>query len=504
MVEVFFLRRKSMLFSLCEPNKGSSHFTDLSAASINDRPLHHLQRLLLNRMGESAVRGTGAFQPRRRRSGDSPMQLDLPLSNLARKPDSDELLCEKPETTETASAEGKEILRQVLSEAIQENRETDAGLEGHEALAMRARKMEAMGTLASGIAHDFNNILTPILLRTEMAMTELQQDSPLRFQLEQVLTCGQRARDLVHQILNFSHQTGRERQPLQISLVVKEVLKLLRSAFPSSMEIRQDIAGSGMVLADLSSIHLLVTELCVKAAGQMGDRGGVLEVSLRDVEVGSRESGPSWDLPAGLYVKLTVRYGESDALIGGCGPADTQEKAPSFAVIRSIVEQHDGRVVAHSNEPKRTACDIFLPRLESAGPSKRTEPLSLPHGTERILLVDDETEVMETFKQMLTYLGYTVFSSTSSPEALEIFRKAPDRFDLLITDQTMPRMTGIELAQEVRRLRPDLPVLLCSGFGDVIRSEEVKSLGVQEVVMKPVTAGEMAHKIRQVLKPGRT
>jgi CheY-like chemotaxis protein len=451
-------------------------------------------------MRDLELRGTGALQPKRRRSVDSAAQLNLPLPGITRNTDPDEVLCMTPEIVPAALAEDKERLPRVLAPASKRERQTDAEPEDGDGLDRRARKMEAMGTLASGIAHDFNNILTPILLRTEMAMAELQQDSPLRNQLEQVLTCGQRARDLVHQILNFSHQTGRERQPLQISLVVKEVLKLLRSAFPTSVEIRQDIVGSGIVLADLSSIHLLVTELCIKAVQQMGDRGGVLEVSLRDVEVGSQESGPTGDIPAGLYVKLTVRHGANESFVGGCGPADPQEKAPSFSVIRSIVEKHDGRMMAQSSEPKRTACDIYLPRLENACSSKETRRLSLPQGTERILLVDDEPEVMATFNQMLAYLGYAVFSSTSGPEALEMFRKTPDRFDLLITDQTMPKITGIQLALEVKRLRPDMPVLLCSGFGDVICSEEMKSLGVQEVVMKPVTASEMAHKIRQVLE----
>lgn len=447
------------------------------------------------------MREIGALQSRRRRSGDPAAQLKLPLPDLIKKTDPDKLLCEKPETTQTASAEGKELLPRVLTSASKRDAQPGAEHGAQDGLARRVRKMEAMGTLASGIAHDFNNILTPILLRTEMALAGLQQDSPLRYQLEQVLTCGQRARDLVHQILNFSHQTGRERKPLQISLVVKEVLKLMRAALPATVEIRQDIAGSGMVLADLSLIHMLVMELCVKASEKMGDRGGVLEVSLRDLDVGSLESPPFEPIPEGPYVKLTVSHEANDAVIGASGqePPYGEEEGNSASLIQSIVEQHDGRVVAPRKELKRRTFHIFLPRLEHRFSPEGAQAPRLPQGTERILLVDDEKEVMETFRQMLTYLGYSVFSTTSGFEALDVLCKAPDQFDLLITDQTMPKITGVRLASEVKRIRPDLPVLLCSGFGDAIQGEEARKAGLPEVVMKPLTASEIAHKVRQVL-----
>lgn len=407
------------------------------------------------------MRGIGALQAKRKRSGDPTAQLNLPLPDLTRKTDPDEPLCEKPETVPAALAEGKERLPPVSTAASKRNGKT---VTEHDGFARSARKMEAMGTLASGIAHDFNNILTPILLRTEMAMAQLQQDSPLMYQLEQVLVCGQRARDLVQQILNFSHQNDRERKPLQISLVVKEMIKLLRSSLPATIEIRQDIAGSGMVLADLGLIHLLVTELCIRMAQQMGDKGGVLEVSLSDVELDAEGTVHLLPLSKGAYVKLSVKQEANDVVLmknmeGAAGEEDT---GPRILLIRNIVEQHGGRVVVYREAAKSTTCHIFLPRMEGRFASTGAEPPRLPHGTERILLVDDEKEVMETFKQMLTYLGYAVFSTTSGPEALEIFRKAPDQFDLLITDQTMPKMTGVQLASGVNRIRPELPVLLCS------------------------------------------
>jgi CheY-like chemotaxis protein len=335
-----------------------------------------------------------------------------------------------------------------------------------------------------------------------MAMAQLQEDNPLRHQLEQVLTCGQRARDLVQQILNFSHQNDQDRKPLQISLVVKELIKLLRSSLPATIEIRQDITGSGMVLADLSMIQLLVTELCVRTAQQMGDKGGVLQVSLCDVELDEERTVPLLSLPKGSYVKLSVKQEANGVVLMSNreGAAGEEETDPPIGVIRHIVEQHGGRIAVYREAERSMTRHIFLPRMESRSPSNGAEPSLLPRGTERILLVDDEKEVMETFRQMLTYLGYSVFSATSGLVALEVFRKAPDGFDLLITDQTMPKMTGVQLASEVKRIRPDLPVLLCSGFGDVIQSEEAGEIGVQEMLMKPLTATEIAHKIRQVLE----
>ncbi len=447
------------------------------------------------------MRGTRPLQARKKRFGDSPLQLDLPIPDLVNAQDPTVRLCESPEIDPSPFVDKEKSSPALIAES-KRNDKTDMECEEKEGFARRARKMEAMGTLASGIAHDFNNILTPILLRTEMAMAQLQGDNPLRYQLEQVLTCGQRARDLVQQILNFSHQNDRGRKPLQISLVVKEVLKLLRSSLPSTIEIRQDITGSGMVLADLSMIQLLLTELCVGTAQQMDDKGGVLEVSLCDVELDEEGTVPLLSLPKGSYVKLSVKQEVNGVVLmrNREGAGGEEETDPPIVMIRHIVEQHGGRIAVYREAERSMTRHIFLPRMESRFPSNGAEPSPLPRGTERILLVDDEKEVMETFRQMLTYLGYSVFSATSGLVALEVFRKAPDGFDLLITDQTMPKMTGVQLASEVKRIRPDLPVLLCSGFGDVIQSEEARKVGLQEVVMKPLTATEIAQKIRQVLE----
>jgi len=334
-----------------------------------------------------------------------------------------------------------------------------------------------------------------------MAIAQLEQESPLRYQLEQVLTSGQRARDLVKQMLNFSSQNEGERNPLQVSLVVKELLKLVRSSLPATIEIRQDITGSGMVLANLGLIHMLVAELCIRLTQSMGEKGGVLEVSLSDVDLETGDSSPFPLLPKGSYVKLSVKRQNSDRFtVNNEEPlAEEEETGGEFSLVRDIVDQHGGRMVVSRAATNDMACHVLLPMVKGWLAASGDQGTVLPPGKERILLVDDEKEVRETFAQMLTYLGYTVFSCISSSEALEVFKKSPEQFDLLITDQTMPRMPGLQLALEVKRIRPELPVLLCSGFGDVIQSEEASKLGIQEVIMKPATASEIAGKIRRAL-----
>lgn len=449
----------------------------------------------------SAIKGMGSLPNRKKQHVAKGVQLSLLLPEHEKEPEHhDPSGKAMPLPSPSSGSREKEP---PVPGGSKKGGPSDCGNRQAVGFSARARKMEAMGALASGIAHDFNNILTPILLRAEMAMAQLQEDNPVRNQLEQILTCGQRARDLVQQILNFSHQNDGERRPLQISLVVKEMVKFLRSSLPTSIEIRQDIRGAGMVLADLGLIHVLVMELCLRSAHAMRGNGGMLEVGLCDVDLDGPEDRDLLFLPRGAYVKLSVKktvYGLPPAG-EGVKKNSTQESAgPDIALIRSIVEHHGGKMVVYRETGEGVAFHTFMPRMECKTTATAGKAPSLPQGSETVLLIDDEGAILETLKQMLAYLGYTVVSSTSGVEALELFRDSPNRFDLVITDQTMPRMSGIELAEKVNRIRPELPILLCSGFDEILQDQELGKLGVQALLVKPLTAREIATKIRQVLE----
>jgi two-component system, cell cycle sensor histidine kinase and response regulator CckA len=312
----------------------------------------------------SAIKGMGSSPRRKKHHAGNELQLSLLTPGLEKEKNHPQRLGRVSGIALPALPGNEES---GLSFSEKPRRDGSPGNGDREVVGLpgRARKMEAMGTLASGIAHDFNNILTPIFLRIEMAMAQLQQDSPLRYQLEQVLTCGQRARDLVQQILNFSHQNDGERRPLQISLVVKEMVKLLRSSLPASIEIRQDIRGAGMVLADLGLIHVLVIELCIRSAHAMRGNGGFLEISLCDVELDGPGDRDLLSLPRGAYVKLSVKQ-----TINGTprekqrADAETDEETgPDIALIRSIVEQHGGKMVVYKKAGEGVTIHTFLPRM---------------------------------------------------------------------------------------------------------------------------------------------
>jgi CheY-like chemotaxis protein len=442
----------------------------------------------------SAIKGVGPSPSRKQAHPTDDLQPGLLIPRPATENNSHDPLGKTPEIVSFLRPDGDGRGFPFVRESLKK-KAPGGGNGGAVSLAGRAQRMEAIGTLASGIAHDFNNILTPILLRSEMAMAQLQQDSPVRNQLEQILTCGQRARDLVQQILNFSHQDEGKQRPLQIALVVKEMLKLLRSSLPATIEIRQDIRGSGMVLADLGLIHMLMMELCARPHLPAGG-GGLLEISLNDTERGMQESDTILSLPEGAYVKLSVKQKGTNTPFAN----DGSEPGADTTLIHSIVEQHGGKVVVTRDFHEGITFDVFLPRMEIRASATGPQAASFPRGSENVLLVDDEKDILESLEQMLTSLGYKVVSTTSSTEALEIFMSSPKRFDVVITDQTMPGMTGILLAAELNRIRPELPVLLCSGFGEIINGGELRKVGVRSLLMKPLNASQIAYKIRQVLE----
>ena len=373
----------------------------------------------------------------------------------------------------------------------------------------QSQKMEAIGTLAGGIAHDFNNILTPIIGYVQMSMVELPEDSPLQVNLEEMLKSANRAKDLVKQILVFSRQTEQERKPLKIQLVLKEALKLLRASVPVHIEIHQDIDDKcGAVMADSTQIYQVLMNLCTNAYQAMGEKGGLLEVNLGEVDIGPEDLSPM-NLNPGPYLLLTVsdtghgmdrqvkeRIFEPFFTTKGLG----EGTGMGLSVVHGIISSYGGDIRVYSESGKGTTFHVYLPRIDKS--PETLPPVSagmVPKGTERILLVDDEEAIVRMFERMLERLGYQVTSRTSSVEALHAFRSQPDKFDLVITDLSMPNMNGTDLAKELLGIRPDIPIVLCTGFSEIISKEKAMVIGVREYIMKPVVPSQIAGTIRRVL-----
>jgi PAS domain S-box-containing protein len=379
-----------------------------------------------------------------------------------------------------------------------------------QAQLQQAQKMEAIGTLAGGIAHDFNNILAAIIGYTELIGLRIKDEAKVRRYLQELRKAGNRAKDLIGQVLTFSRQSGEEQQPLYVSVILKEGLKLLRASLPSTIEIRQEIqVDSGKILANPTQVHQVLMNLCTNAAYAMREEGGVLEINLERIDIDSPTAALHPDLHPGPYVRLTV----SDT--GHGIPPDnlgrifdpyftTKEKGEGtglgLAVVHGIVSSYGGAIEVNSEPGKGSTFQVYFPRIELGVKEipRTVEPF--PTGNERILFVDDEESLVEMGREMLEHLGYSVVTKTSSIEALELFRKEPDAFDLLITDMTMPGMIGERLAKEVMKIRQDLPVILCSGFSDRIDRDKAKEIGIKRLAMKPLVMRDLAVIIRETLQ----
>jgi len=373
----------------------------------------------------------------------------------------------------------------------------------------QAQKMESIGTLAGGIAHDFNNILSAIIGYTELAMNDIADPVRAGAELGEVLKAGERAKDLVSQILTFSRQTETRHSPLAIKTVVKESLKMIRSVTPSNIEIRSDLADSGVILSDPTQINQVMLNLCTNAVHAMGKTGGILEVGLRRVHAEGGSELRDLDLVPGTYMRLEVRdtgHGMSPEVMSRIfDPYFTTKEVGrgtglGLAVVHGIVKSHGGAITCESVPGEGTTFRVYFPEIESM--EQASAPLSkgdLPTGTERILFVDDEQVLVNLARRMMESLGYTVFTRTSSIEALEFFRANPDKFDLVITDMTMPGMTGDMLTKKILKIRKDIPVILCSGYSEHMSEERSKLIGIREFIMKPIVMKDLAKTIRKVL-----
>jgi PAS domain S-box-containing protein len=372
----------------------------------------------------------------------------------------------------------------------------------------QSQKMEALGTLAGGIAHDFNNILAAIIGYTEIVAAETRKDSQTHHYLSRVLEAGERARTLVKQILTFSRQSEIEPKPVQVKVIVKEVLKLLRASLPVTIDIVQLVDSDGAVMADPIQIHQVMMNLCTNAGYAMRDKGGRLTVRLVETDLKEAAARRLGDLAPGRYLKLSVAdtgHGiVSEHLSRIFDPFFTTKPkgegtGMGLSVVHGIVTSLGGAVSVESAPDAGAGFDVYLPAIEAQAPAAVTEAAALPAGTEKILVVDDEVFQTDMSKHLLGLLGYRVEACNRAGEALDLFRKAPEAFDLVITDMVMPDMTGDELARQLLQLRPDLPIILCTGYSENITEAKARSLGIKGFALKPLVMEELARLIRKVL-----
>jgi PAS domain S-box-containing protein len=376
----------------------------------------------------------------------------------------------------------------------------------------QAQKMEAIGTLAGGIAHDFNNILAGIIGFTEMSLEDIADANPLSERLELILKGAHRGRDLVRQILTFSRKGEPEKKPTNLRNAIEEISSILKASIPSTIEIRRKIMDTDQyILADRIQIHQILMNLCSNAAHAMNDSGGVLEIGLEEVEVLPGGRGDHPDLQAGRYMKLSVcdtGRGMDRSTVERIFEPFFTTKNPGegtgmgLSVVHGIVKGHNGEITVKSEINKGSIFQLYFPVLPEGAPIQDTLQQKAPQGKERILFVDDEPDIVTVNKDRLQRLGYDVVATTNSLDALKVFRANPDSFDLVVTDYTMPHLTGVDLANKIRRMRSDIPIILCSGIHESLASEKSKKAGITEFAMKPLSKKEFSAIIRKVLDRG--
>ncbi|MBI4774248.1 MAG: PAS domain S-box protein [Deltaproteobacteria bacterium] len=397
-----------------------------------------------------------------------------------------------------------------ITRDISERRRSEAEKARLESQLRQSQKMEAIGTLAGGIAHDFNNILGAIIGYVELALDEIPDGLSARGDLEQVLKSAHRAKELTYRILSFSRRTDPERKPLQVGSIVEETMKLLRASIPTTIKIHQKLeANAGTVLADPTQVHQLLLNLCTNAAHAMRKKGGVLGVRLDRVAVDGKAPAKHIELKRGLYCRLNVfDNGEGmseETLHRIFEPFFTTKESGEgtgmgLAVVHGIVKSHDGAITVHSSPGIGSTFSVYLPLVEESVAKEIPVGIgSIPKGTEHILFVDDEEALAAVAGETLERQGYRVSVLTSSREALDLFRDRPGDFDIVITDMTMPQITGTELAKSMLQIRPDIPIIICTGYSEGMSEEKATELGIRRFLMKPLVAREVAEAVRALL-----
>ena len=377
-----------------------------------------------------------------------------------------------------------------------------------QAQLIQSQKMESIGNLAGGIAHDFNNILSAVIGFTELALDDAPKGTSLKDSLQEVYSAGKRAKELVKQILAFARQSDEKRSPIQPSMIVKEVLKFIRSTIPTTIKIQQDIKSDSLIIGNAIQVHQVLMNLCTNAAYAMEDSGGVLEVSLKDVVIRKEDSLNRIGIPRGDYMEIKVSdtgVGIAPEIIGSIFDPYFTTKGPGegtgmgLAMTHGIVERYNGMITVDSQLGIGTTFTIYLPVTRKHTDLHANLPEQLPSGTEHILFVDDELSIAKMGSRMLERLGYSVTTRTSSIEALELFRVKPDAFDLVITDMTMPNLTGDKFAVELMKIRRHIPIILCTGYSKKISDETALEIGIKAFAYKPMVKADLAKTIRKVL-----
>jgi signal transduction histidine kinase/CheY-like chemotaxis protein len=372
----------------------------------------------------------------------------------------------------------------------------------------QAQKMEAIGTLAGGIAHDFNNILSAVIGFTELSLLNAPQGSQLQANLQHVVSAGQRAKKLIRQILTFSRQSNPETQPVQLRLIMREVIELLRASLPANIEIRHDIQSDAFVMADPSQLHQVVMNLCTNAGHAMQSESGVLSLEVHDlhIDLGNADLFP--DMLPGSYVEIVVAdtgHGMSLKTLRRIFDPffTTKEKGQGtgmgLAVVHGIVKNYKGEIGVQSKIGEGTTFRVLLPTVKKTEAAEMAMDHTIPKGNERILFVDDEPMQADLAIKFLSPLGYRVEAYTDSTAALNKFYQAPEQFDLVLTDMFMPKMTGRSLAAKISSIRPDLPIILCSGFGDGPGDPGNSAHHISGYLMKPYGINELASTIRKIM-----
>jgi PAS domain S-box-containing protein len=393
---------------------------------------------------------------------------------------------------------------------ITERKQAEEDRKKLESRLIQAQKMEAIGTLAGGIAHDFNNILSAIMGYTELYQDAVRDQPKVYEHTKQVLSAANRAKDLVKQILAFSRKSEHEKKPIILSPIVKEVVKFLRASLPTTIEIKQRINENlDAIMADPTQMHQVLMNLCTNAGHAMKETGGILEIGLKEAVIHADNLLRHPALKSGRYLELCIRdtgHGISQ---------ENQEKIfePYFttkekgegtglglAVVHGIVKDHGGEISVYSEVGKGTIFRAYLPLIEKKAEGKKDVEEAVPWGKgETILYIDDEHMIVDASRQVMEQLGYKVVTETDPVKAIELFKAGRDTFDLVITDKTMPHLTGFDLAREIRRIRADIPLLICSGFQEKEDMEKLKILGISRLISKPIRKFTLAKAIRDVL-----